>query len=417
MRRGRHAAARQHPRLGRRAGVNRASSGRVHLVSDGSAGVVRRDAFGHVLLTSAGAAPLVLQRPGVPHYSAAWHVSTDLRISDREGSPDARASAAWRRHRGRRWIAGLAALAVLALIGAALIPSGGSKRRQRAFSVAAVAGQSQPDQPAARAHHEGVRLEHPGQDLRDRDRAPRSTRASTPTGSRSDLSPIAAVARSTRRSPPTAPTPSAGSARLAARSCRRCSAALASGGRGGVQARLDRRLRATTSTSARSTACCPARSTRGSTGCPSSFRRRLSRIPRLHRASPDRDRAVDGRPARVPGRRWRRSSSTTSATLRRVLPTVPIEPLDYATRAHEILEDAQRDLLSGTDVPLERRRRARDRGRAGGHPGGDRDADAAASGPRQHARLRSRAGCCSCSSVLEPAPRRPPRDAGRRSAS
>jgi iron uptake system EfeUOB component EfeO/EfeM len=28
-----------------------------------------------------------------------------------------------------------------------------------------------------------------------------------------------------------------------------------------------------------------------------------------------------------------------------------IEPLDYATRAHEILEDAQRDFLSGVDVP------------------------------------------------------------------
>jgi iron uptake system EfeUOB component EfeO/EfeM len=38
-------------------------------------------------------------------------------------------------------------------------------------------------------------------------------------------------------------------------------------------------------------------------------------------------------------------------TLRRVLPTVEIDPLDYAARAHEILEDAQRDFLSGTDVP------------------------------------------------------------------
>ena len=72
-------------------------------------------------------------------------------------------------------------------------------------------------------------------------------------------------------------------------------------------------------------------------------------------------------------------------------------PLDYATRAHEILEDAQRDLMSGTDVPLERRRRARDRRRAGRDPRGDRHADAAAAGPRQHARLRCRAGCCGCS--------------------
>lgn len=37
--------------------------------------------------------------------------------------------------------------------------------------------------------------------------------------------------------------------------------------------------------------------------------------------------------------------------LRRTLPTVAISPLDYATRAHEILEDAQRDLMSGSQVP------------------------------------------------------------------
>ena len=37
--------------------------------------------------------------------------------------------------------------------------------------------------------------------------------------------------------------------------------------------------------------------------------------------------------------------------LRLLLPRVEISPLEYATRAHEILEDAQRDLLSGTQVP------------------------------------------------------------------
>ena len=37
--------------------------------------------------------------------------------------------------------------------------------------------------------------------------------------------------------------------------------------------------------------------------------------------------------------------------LREVLPGTSITPLEYATRAHEILEDAQRDLLSGADVP------------------------------------------------------------------
>lgn len=42
---------------------------------------------------------------------------------------------------------------------------------------------------------------------------------------------------------------------------------------------------------------------------------------------------------------------TDVAKLRKVLPSVQIVPLDYATRAHEILEDAVRDLLSGTDVP------------------------------------------------------------------
>jgi iron uptake system EfeUOB component EfeO/EfeM len=38
--------------------------------------------------------------------------------------------------------------------------------------------------------------------------------------------------------------------------------------------------------------------------------------------------------------------------LRNLLPSVSITPLEYATRAHEVLEDAVRDLLSGTDVPL-----------------------------------------------------------------
>jgi iron uptake system EfeUOB component EfeO/EfeM len=37
--------------------------------------------------------------------------------------------------------------------------------------------------------------------------------------------------------------------------------------------------------------------------------------------------------------------------LRTAIPDSEIEPLDYATRAHEILEDAQRDFLSGVDVP------------------------------------------------------------------
>lgn len=38
-------------------------------------------------------------------------------------------------------------------------------------------------------------------------------------------------------------------------------------------------------------------------------------------------------------------------TLRETIGDVSITPLEYATRAHEILEDAIRDLLSGADVP------------------------------------------------------------------
>jgi high-affinity iron transporter len=37
--------------------------------------------------------------------------------------------------------------------------------------------------------------------------------------------------------------------------------------------------------------------------------------------------------------------------MRALLPHVAISPLDFATRAHEILEDAVRDMLSGADVP------------------------------------------------------------------
>lgn len=48
---------------------------------------------------------------------------------------------------------------------------------------------------------------------------------------------------------------------------------------------------------------------------------------------------------------WARRLASDVAQLRRLLPHTRIAPLDYATRAHEILEDAVRDLLSGTDVP------------------------------------------------------------------
>jgi hypothetical protein len=47
---------------------------------------------------------------------------------------------------------------------------------------------------------------------------------------------------------------------------------------------------------------------------------------------------------------WAAQLQRDAVTRRQVLPSVQITPLDYATRAHEILEDAQRDLLSGMDV-------------------------------------------------------------------
>lgn len=48
---------------------------------------------------------------------------------------------------------------------------------------------------------------------------------------------------------------------------------------------------------------------------------------------------------------WAQLLGADVRALRGTLPHVTISPLDYATRAHEILEDAVRDLLSGTDVP------------------------------------------------------------------
>jgi hypothetical protein len=43
--------------------------------------------------------------------------------------------------------------------------------------------------------------------------------------------------------------------------------------------------------------------------------------------------------------------SAAVPSLERTLPRTEIDPIDYAARAHEILEDAQRDLMSGSQVP------------------------------------------------------------------
>jgi iron uptake system EfeUOB component EfeO/EfeM len=48
---------------------------------------------------------------------------------------------------------------------------------------------------------------------------------------------------------------------------------------------------------------------------------------------------------------YARGLATNVAKLKALLPHTTIDPLDFATRTHEILEDAIRDLLSGADVP------------------------------------------------------------------
>jgi len=47
---------------------------------------------------------------------------------------------------------------------------------------------------------------------------------------------------------------------------------------------------------------------------------------------------------------WEARLAVDVSRLRRIVGTIALDPLDYVARAHEILEDAQRDLLSGTDV-------------------------------------------------------------------
>jgi high-affinity iron transporter len=48
---------------------------------------------------------------------------------------------------------------------------------------------------------------------------------------------------------------------------------------------------------------------------------------------------------------YARALATDVSRLAALLPRAPLTPLEYATRAHEILEDAARDFLSGADVP------------------------------------------------------------------
>jgi iron uptake system EfeUOB component EfeO/EfeM len=104
---------------------------------------------------------------------------------------------------------------------------------------------------------------------------------------------------------------------------------------------------------------------------------RYLRLGGVYGAFGSLDRSIDGSPGGLPGGihdpdftgfhriemglwtgaplhpllRWEARLSVDVARLRRIVPTLALDPLDYSARAHEILEDAQRDLLSGTDVP------------------------------------------------------------------
>ena len=87
-------------------------------------------------------------------------------------------------------------------------------------------------------------------------------------------------------------------------------------------------------------------------------------------------------PRRSRSPRRPRSSRATSPRWPRSCRAHQLTPLEYTLRAHEILEDALRDQLSGDRRARERRRRARNRGGADGDRtrAGD-DVSAGASGP------------------------------------
>ncbi len=234
--------------------------------------------------------------------------------------------------------------------------------------------------PLAVPRDQGLRLRHPRQPIRHADR-PQENRASTPSGQlASDLDPLPAarLRPSDRRLPPS--TPSAGAVTLGRRGRRPAGRAALRRPRR-RRARLGHRVRRLPA-SRRGLRPAARRPQRPAGRGPAVARRR-THFPGLHRIEKG---LWTGAPPRslVAGRR--RRSAARRSTLRRTLPTVPIPPLDYATRAHEILEDAQRDLMSGIQVPVERGRRARDGGGRGGHPRGHHDPGAAAAGPRQHAR-------------------------------
>ena len=116
---------------------------------------------------------------------------------------------------------------------------------------------------------------------------------------------------------------------------------------------------------------------------------------------------------RLAGRPGATASRPTSERLRAAVRTVEITPLDYATRAHEILEDAQRDMLSGVDAPWSGAGLRGHRRLAGGDRSRDRHAAAAARRARRRAASRSKS---SIAALRRPLRRRAPRPRRRLAA-
>jgi hypothetical protein len=260
--------------------------------------------------------------------------STPLDVGAGDGPPPARG------RRALRWLAGTAALAVLALAAAALIPGSHSSHGAQRFAVAAVAPHASG--PAVRARVGKVF----GSDIPAARYGTEISRQENGIGANgqiaSDLSPVPAGAF--RR-------PVAAYLSYAQRWTVKLGAAvgtltarLAGGGRAAAKRDWD-------------TAFSDYLHLGAVYGLlPGALNDRLAQVPS------DRDQRRFTGLHRIEKGLWQGAPlrslvpvatvlTRAVITLRRTLPTTSISPLDYATRAHEILEDAQRDLMSGSEVP------------------------------------------------------------------
>ena len=237
-------------------------------------------------------------------------------------------------------------LAVCAFAGSALAPGGSGTTRAR-FAVSELARQERSE-PARRAPEEGLRHEHAGEPLRHRSRRPRGRGHEPRRGT--DLRALTAAAPRLRRARARVPRlrPALDRARARGRSV----AAPRAGGRPTSRPRS----RAWESTW--------------------SDYLHLGAVYLTGEAA-TLNQAIDGTPGGLPGAPpirgftglhriemglWSGASLHSLIgydsrlegdleRLRGVVAHVQITPLEYATRSHEIVEDAQRDLLSGMDVP------------------------------------------------------------------